>query len=436
MAPIFINRYFYPDHSATSQILTDLAFALAKRGGAVTVITSRQRYDAPAVQLPAREVVGGVRIVRVWTTRFGRDWLFGRAVDYATFYLAAIWALWRMARRGDVIVAKTDPPMLSVLAVPVGWLRGARVVNWLQDVFPEVAEVLGVGEGRLSAMGYAVMRRLRNWSLHTVDINVAVGERMASRLVAGGLPGERICVIPNWADSHLIRPMPHSENSLRREWGLAEAFVVGYSGNLGRAHEFETILGAIAALEQQGEVADPGRPRVRWLFVGGGAQLGALRHEAGRRGLTSVRFQPYQPRERLAESLSAADVHLVSLRPELEGLIVPSKAYGIAAAGRPAIFIGDGNGEIAGMLKAHGCGITVPLGDSAGLAATVLELAANPEMCRTMGEHARAALLASYDVSVGVAAWTALLDGLAGGGHYARSRIRPDAEQAKDRHWQ
>jgi glycosyltransferase involved in cell wall biosynthesis len=409
---IFLNRYFHPDHSATSQMLTDLAFRLAREGRVVKVITSRQRYDAPEVSLPARELREGVRIIRVWTTRFGRDRLLGRAVDYATFYAAAAWALWRAARRGDIVVAKTDPPMLSVLAAPIARLRRARLVNWLQDVFPEVAEALGLGKGRLSATAYVLLRWLRDQSLRSADVNVAVGERMAERLAGAGIARTRIAVIPNWADGELIRPVPRAENALRREWGLAEAFVVGYSGNLGRAHEFETVLGAIAALERRADAARPALPRVLWLFVGGGAQLGALRHEAERRGLTSLRFQPYQPRERLAESLSAADVHLVSLRPELEGLIVPSKAYGIAAAGRPAIFIGDENGEIAGMLKAHGCGITVPLGDSAGLAAAVLELAANREMCRTMGEHARAALTTTYDVSVGVRKWAALLDRL------------------------
>lgn len=414
MALIFLNRYFHPDHSATSQMLTDLAFGLAKQGRAVTVITSRQRYDAPAVRLPARETVGGVEIVRVWTSRFGRHRLLGRAVDYATFYLAAAWALWRTARRGAVIVAKTDPPMLSVMATPLARLRGARVVNWLQDVFPEVAETLGVGRGRLAKAGYAGMRWLRDRSLRAADANVAVGERMALRLERSGISRTRISVVPNWADGNLIRPVPHAHNVLRREWGLTEAFVVGYSGNLGRAHEFETILGAIAAVEQQGKAAGPGRPRVVWLFIGGGAQLEVIRRESERRGLSSLRFQPYQPRERLAESLSAADVHLVSLRPELEGLIVPSKTYGIAAAGRPAIFVGDREGEIASMLDAHGCGVTVPIGDSAALARTVLELAANPEMCRTMGEHARTALLANYDVSVGVEKWTGLLDRVAG----------------------
>jgi len=412
VALIFLNRYFYPDHAATSQILADLAFTLAKQGRPITVITSRQRYDAPTVRLPACDVVDGVKIVRVWTSRFGRDMLLGRAIDYATFYCAAAWALWRIARRGDVVVAMTDPPMLSIVAAPICKLRRATLVNWLQDIFPEVAEALELAKARLAGWGFALLRRLRDLSLKSAAMNVAVGARMADRLAASDVPHDRICVIPNWADGALIRSIPHTENPLRREWELGDAFVIGYSGNLGRAHEFETILGAIAALEQRPDAATAGIPRLLWLFIGGGAQREAMQREAERRRLKSVRFQPYQPRENLAKSLSAADVHLVSLRSELEGLVVPSKFYGIAAAGRSTVFIGDPGGEIATVIDAHACGVTVPMGDSSSLARIVTELAINRELCRTMGDRARAALLANYDLSVGVGKWAGLIDQL------------------------
>jgi hypothetical protein len=142
-------------------MLSDLTFALAAGDRRVLVITGRQRYDAPDESLPARETVNGVEVHRVWTSRFGRANLPGRALDYATFYVAAAWRLWRMARRGDVVVAKTDPPMLSVMAAPICRLRGAVLVNWLQDIFPETAEALGVG-GRLARIPFGAMRLLRN----------------------------------------------------------------------------------------------------------------------------------------------------------------------------------------------------------------------------------------------------------------------------------
>jgi glycosyltransferase involved in cell wall biosynthesis len=425
---IFLNRYFHPDHSATSQILSDLAFALAAQGYAVHVVSSRQGYESRELNVPGRETIAGVETHRVWTSRFGRENLAGRAVDYATFYLTASAVLWQLASRNDVIVAKTDPPLLSVVAAPIVRSRGGKLVNWLQDLFPEVAEVLGVG-GRVSRTAYRLMSAIRNRSLRQASMNVAVGEHMAERLRVLGIAPERIRVIPNWADGDLVEPLSHCGNSLRRDWGFDREFVVGYSGNLGRAHEFATFLDAIEQLErrnrtsaaeivQSGELTSKGsqpcstlsrEPKIVWLFIGGGALQGAFKREVERRRLTSVKFEPYQPREQLAKSLSVADVHLISLRPELEGLIVPSKFYGIAAAGRPTIFIGDGNGEIARVLDRYGCGITVQTGDGRGLARAIASLATQPQNAREMGRRARQAFEAEFDLPAAVQRWRKML---------------------------
>jgi len=405
---IFLNRYFYPDHSATSQLLSDLAFALAARGDRVHIITSRQLCERPEEGLSPSEDINGVSVHRVWTSRFGRHHLAGRAVDYLTFYGAAAWRLLRLMRSGDVVVAKTDPPMLSVMAAPIVRLRGGVLVNWLQDVFPEVAEGLGVG-GRSSRIGYAIMRWVRDHSLRRAACNVVVGQGMAAHIAHVGVAPGRIAIIPNWADGAHVRPVPSEVNDLRRAWDLDGRFVVGYSGNLGRAHEYATLLDAIAHVERQ---AGPEAPDIVWLFIGGGALTRPFQVEAARRGLRSVQFRLYQPRSALASSLSAADVHLVSLRPELEGLVVPSKFYGIAAAGRPTIFIGAANGEIARLVAEHACGRTVADGDGPGLARTILELAGDPAACRRMGETARRAFEAEFDRPIAVGRWEALLNDL------------------------
>src|SRR5262245_47115563 len=125
---IFLNRFFYPDHSATAELLSDLAFTLARRGFRVKVISSQQNYETPVVVLQPRECVRGVDVWRVWTSRRGRQRLIGRSLDYLTFYLAAGWCLWRLARANDIIITKTDPPLLSVVTAPIAWLRGAHLV--------------------------------------------------------------------------------------------------------------------------------------------------------------------------------------------------------------------------------------------------------------------------------------------------------------------
>ena len=222
--------------------------------------------------------------------------------------------------------------------------RGLHLVNWLQDLYPEVAMALGVPFVQ-GPLGRGLLR-LRDASLRAADANVVVGERMAEMTRARGIAPERIHVIPNWCDDENIQPIAAADNPLRRDWGLADRFVVGYSGNLGRGHEFQTVLAAAEHLRHDDQ-------RLCFLFIGGGKKFAELADAVRERGLDQVfRFLPYQERGLLRLSLGVADVHLMSLKPELEGLIVPSKLYGIAAAGRPIIAIAAPDGEIAGARPA------------------------------------------------------------------------------------
>ncbi len=374
---VFVNRYFHPDHSATSQIASGLAFHLASSGWEVSVVTGRQRYDDPHAQLPRRETAGGVRIERIWSTRFGRGGLAGRAVDYATFFLSATVALLR--ERGATVVAMTDPPLISVVAA----LVSNRVVNWLQDLFPEIASALGV-----RVPGH--LRFIRDWSLQRAAANVVLGERMASRV-------PRAVVIHNWADRDL-RPLPAEGNPFRRALDLDGAFVIGYSGNFGRAHEFETIARATRLLEP---ADSPVAPRIRFLFIGDGAKLDSVKRAAGR----NVVFLPYQPREVLSQSLSAADVHLVTLQPSLEGLVVPSKFYGALAVGRPVIFIGSRDGELANLVREGECGRVIDAGDSEGLVAAIREMSVDPAGTAAMGRRALELYRERFSPEIAFAAW-------------------------------
>jgi glycosyltransferase involved in cell wall biosynthesis len=398
MKIIFVNRYYAPDHAATSQMLTDLATALASEFQ-VHVVTSRQRYDDPAASLPRYELNHLVSIDRVYATTFGRASLPGRALDYISFYVSAALRLLHLARRGDVIVAKTDPPLISV---PAGWvarLRGAHLVNWLQDVFPEVAGQLGlsIGDGAIGS----TLRGFRNASLRRAAVNIALGTQMADRVAAAGVPRERIHVIHNWADGTALQPMTDAANPLRSEWMLADKFVIGYSGNFGRVHEFHTMVGAAQELKAN--------PEIVFLLIGAGAQITMLEIAARDQGLTNFVFKPYQPRSRLSQSLGAADVHVVTLRPELEGLVVPSKYYGIAAVGRPTIFIGDTNGEIATIIGETESGLCVAQGDVKGLADAIVMLRGDPKLREQMGRNARRAFELRFEKSIAVAAWRSLL---------------------------
>ena len=378
----FVNRFFWPDHSATSQIVSDLAFHLAGSGHDVGVITSRGLYDEPDAVLPKYEMRDGVSIHRVADPHFGRANLGGRAIDYLAMYHGFAMAVWRLAWRGDVVVVKTDPPLLSCAIAPITRARGLFQVNWLQDLYPEVA--LGLGVKALKPFA-PLLVAARDISLRLSGHNIAISEAMARRLVASRVAPERISIIPNWCDDDAIHPVPRDENPLREAWGLRDKFVVGYSGNLGRAHECGTLLDAAELLR--------GDPRIVFLFIGGGHQVEALKREVERRSLTAVfQFRPYQPASALSQSLSLPDVHWISLRPEMEGLIVPSKFFGVAAAGRPVIAVSAIDGEISGLVMRHVCGVHVAPGDGNGLAAAISELKGDPERLRRLGENARAML--------------------------------------------
>lgn len=398
---VFVNRYFFPDHSATSQILSDLAFALAAAGRPVAVVTSRQRYDDPQAGLTPFEKTKGVDIHRVPTTRFGRSRLWGRALDYLSFYRETHRTLHRLLRPGDIVVAKTDPPLLSVFVSRAARRRGADLINWLQDLYPEVAVALDVPfvKGPVAQ----ALAATRDRSLRAAVANVVLEHAMAKRVITRGVADETVHIIPNWCDDAAIAPIAPADNPLRDAWGLKEKFVVGYSGNLGRAHDCATVLGAAERLRDH--------PDIVFLMVGGGHRFDELKRAVTARGLAHLFcFKPYQKRDALNCSLGVADMHWISLKPELEGLIVPSKFYGIAAAGRPMIAITAKDGDMAQLLQQHGCGLVITPGDDAGLADTLNSLAADPDRVRGMGERARRMLDAHFTRQKAFGRWQALLE--------------------------
>jgi colanic acid biosynthesis glycosyl transferase WcaI len=398
---VFVNRFFYPDESATSRMLSDLAFRLAQRGIDVAVVTSRQLYENPHGQLPAQESVQGVSIHRIAAFTFGRARLLGRALDYLSFHVAAGLKLLSLLRAGDVVVAKTDPPLICVVTGLAARMRGARLVNWLQDLFPEVASALTPAV--MPRLVHAGLMSLRDRSLRIAAMNVVIGKGMRQRLLERGIAADQIRVINNWADPQTIVPMPTHSSPIRKRLDLNDHFVIGYSGNLGRAHEFQTLLAAAKILKD---------PRFAFLMTGGGVRSNELRAAVAQASLASFRFQGYQPAAMLSESLAAADVHLVSLLPSLEGLIVPSKVYGILAAGRPIVFIGDTRGEVANLLRDNDCGISVAVGAGRQLADALQALQADPERVRALGANARRLALACHCSDGAAADWLELLAAL------------------------
>jgi glycosyltransferase involved in cell wall biosynthesis len=399
MRLLFLNRSYHPDVEATGQLLTELCSDLARRHD-VEVIAGRPNFvEAGGAALVQRDRHLGVDVTRVRNVRFTKKSLLGRALGLVSYLVLALGAA-LLARRPDVIVVETDPPLLGLLgAVLKRWHR-CCLVFYLQDLYPEV----GLALGKLRP---GVVTRLLHWAtqvgLRAADRVVVLGHDMREKVLARGVPAEKIDVVPNWADTDLVRPTA-GPNPLRAEWGLGDSFVVMYSGNLGLSQNLDPLLAAAANLR--------GTP-VSFVLVGEGAAKAGLQARAAAMGLDNVRFLPYQPKEQLGVSLGAADVHFIPLRRGLAGCIVPSKLYGVLAAGVPYIAAVDAESETAHVTRQFEAGLVIEPDAAPALTSTISWCLGHRPALAEMGRRGRRAAEEWFSRPACVGRFAGVISGLA-----------------------
>ena len=402
----FFNRSYWPDQAATGQLLTELAEDLVSRHGCeVTVVAGRALHAAGDERrrlAPVdRETHQGVTILRANGTRFRPRRFAGRAANYLTYFASASLAAFNVGRP-DIVVSLTDPPIVGLAARWTARRAGARFVFLCEDIFPEVAALI---EDFHNDRVNRTLDRVNRYLLREADAVVALGDRMRRRLVEEkGADPARVSVIHNWADCEAIVP-GRKDNMFTREHGLGDRFVLMHSGNIGMSQNLDVLIEAASRLKSKN--------RLLIAVVGDGAKRDVLEQAAARRGLTNIRFFPYQPKARLHESFAAADAFLVSLKSGIEGYIVPSKVYGILAAGRPYIAAVDPSSEAAAIARDYGCGLLATPGDPDSLAEAIMAMYDDPGATRAMGQRARAAAL-RFDRRVSVAAYHDLFVRVAG----------------------
>lgn len=387
---VFVHSFFYPDYSAGSQMLSDLSFYLADEGFDVTIVTSRKMYDGSNKSLLKQEVINGVNIHRVFSFNWNRKSYIGRIFNYISLEISLIIKLFNITKKGTIIVFMTDPPLLNIIAYPLIKFKSGLVVNWLQDLFPEVA--VSAGLFSKESLINRLLTKFRNLTLKNSDKNIVIGNRMRDYLLNIGIDDKKIIKIENWSDGDEIYSISNSENSIRNEWELGGQFVVGYSGNLGRAHDTSTIITVIDELKLI--------QNITFLFIGGGVGLERIKRHVEQNNLKNVIFKPYQDRGLLVLSLNIADVHWVTLDPKMEGFIVPSKFYGILAAAKPVIFIGDINGELAQDIKRIGCGESVNIGDTNKLVRLIIKYSTSPAYVSKIGNLGREEFNIAYNFNI------------------------------------
>jgi colanic acid biosynthesis glycosyl transferase WcaI len=385
---IFVNRVCWPATAATAQLLADLAAGLAGHGWPVHVIAAGTG--------PGRH--GDVSIHRTGGDE-SHDGLISQARNYREFRREARRELAALVRPGDIVVLMTDPPMLGAACARLAAGRGAQVVHWIQDIYPEIVPA---HFGAFATLPLLPLRWQRDRAWRAAKCCVALGEDMAAAVAARGVPAERVAIVPNWAPRELEAvPPPEAVAARRTAWDLAGKFIVAYSGNLGRVHEFAAILGAAEALRTRADIV--------FLFIGRGPRIDEVRAAARTRGLGNIRFLPPEPRENLSAALAAADAHLVTLKPAFGRLVYPSKLAGVLAAGRPVLFVGPPDGEIARLLARAHCGAAFAPADGAALAATVAAWQADPARRMQLVGAARAAYAQHFTFATALARWEEIL---------------------------
>ncbi len=388
---LVFNQYYWPGVEATAHLLTELCEALAD-DYEVTVITGRLLgYEDE----PDYERRNGVEIVRVHSTAFDRAPLHRRAANYFT-YLARALRRGLGADRPDVVLCMTDPPMVGDVALLVARRFRVPLLVISQDVFPEIAVELK----RLTNPALVgLLGVLTRFYLRRADRVVAIGETMRRRLAFKGVACERMRVIPNWTDTGALTPQP-SDNAWAREHDLVGRFVLMHSGNVGHAQDLDTLVRALTFVRDLDDL--------RVVVIGFGARHAELVALAERLEV-GIRFLPYQSAARLAESLSAADVHVVGLGRGLSGFVVPSRMHGILAVGRPVIVAADEQSETARITREIDCGVVVPPGRPE-LLAQAIRAAHDGELdLAGMGLRARAYAEAEADRDVAIGRYRALL---------------------------
>ncbi len=368
---LVLNQYFPPDRSATAILLGQWVEDISHDHD-ITIVCGEPTYD-PESNSPIWR--SNVRVHRAPLLPFSRSNLFVRLFNYFLFLGYAFFRSLTLPKY-DVIVSWSDPPLISAVATIIKKISGGKFIFVSQDLYPEVL----IGMKRFdSKMIVMLLRRMMENVIRNATHVVAIGTDMEKRLYAKGARVGQVSVIPNWQDLDELRPC--SGKTFRKKHGIdSSQFVVMHSGNLGLSQDFETLFDAAAETLSDSTIL--------YLMVGDGKRKEELEREAERRKLSNVRFLPYQPSEGLAESLSAADVHYVSLKPSLTGAIVPSKIYGAMAVGRAILANVSEDSDIAQITKDSHCGLLVPpLGKA--VTEAIRQLASNRGQTLEMGARGR-----------------------------------------------
>jgi glycosyltransferase involved in cell wall biosynthesis len=414
-----LNQFFWPDVAATAQHAFDLARYLRSHGDEVSAIASRSIYGQTGSALPEEEITDGIAIHRVTSSVFGKRGVIFRSFDFLFFNVACLFKAVSLPRH-DVVICLTTPPFIALVGIFLRWMKGTRFVFWTMDLYPDVP--LAAGVIKRGSIVHWVFDRLDRFCLRRADLVVVLGRCMRDKVLRNGVDPLKLVTIAPWADPSEVpnvparrfsesmdsavarrvtggeaRPSVVNDNRYRAEWEIGDRFVIEYSGNCGVGHDVSSVCDAMLALRDDDSI--------RWVIVGGGLAWPRIEEFIRRHQIPNVILRPYQPRAHLGDLIALGDAHLVLVADGFEGLLIPSKFYGVMAAGRPTIYIGPEETEVARVIREEECGFVIPNSDPSRLVAAIERLRRDPVTSLSMGLRGRRALERSYSMQLACRRW-------------------------------
>jgi colanic acid biosynthesis glycosyl transferase WcaI len=340
MKILLINQCFYPDVVSSAQHLADLALELVQSGHNVTVLAGRRGYDDPGTRFPKKEVWKGISIIRIPSTGLGKGSRLSRIIDFGSFMLSCLIRMLFLPRF-DTVVAMTSPPLISFLAALFAFLKRERFYCWIMDMNPD--EAIIAGWLRKNSITGKMLAAMLMYSAKIATKMIVLDRFMKERLLAKGVDEKKIAIIPPWSHDEHVYFNAEGRSKFRADQGWTDKFVVMYSGNHSPCHPLDTLLQASLLLAN--------RPDIRFVFIGGGSEFGKAKTFAANHSLHNVDFLPYQPINKLSETLSSADLHMVVMGNPFTGIVHPCKIYNILSIGSPFLYIGPEESHVEDLTQ-------------------------------------------------------------------------------------
>ena len=384
---ILVTEYFHPDTASTGQLMTELAVGLQERGLDMLVYTAQPNYHSGKnKRQPLASIYEGVLVKRIRAPQVRQTSIARRVFNWLVFtiWMAVVLLTDRCGREREVVFV-SNPPMLPIAMWFVCRLRGWDYTYIVHDLYPEQPAELGyIQKGGVIDVLWST---LEGYALRDARHVVSLGPVMRSRIIAkadGSIDGNDVVTIHNWVDESFIEPVAKTNNWFSEEHNLVDPFTILYSGNIAEFHDLETVVKATAAFEERD---------IQVLIIGEGDNKRSIVNLAERLNLRgdAVRFLPYQPREDIPYSLTAADVSIVAVKEGFEGVCVSSKLYTSMAAGQPVLCIAQPHDDESRIIDAFDAGIHVAQGDVEDTVEAIEEWRANPELVAQQGQNAREA---------------------------------------------